>query len=397
MFKNDVPSGFFLHNAEENRNSSVFSPHSSLLRVAAALALALAVTACREEPQAEQIIRPVKAIVVQEQSGDVVRSFSGDMRARVESTLGFRVPGKIVERLVNIGDEVKVGQVIARLDDKDLVLSENSAKAAVLSAKSRLAVAKDALGRAEALQPKGYTPEAVVDQRKLEADAAQAGLEAAEAQSRQAANSTGYAVLIADKAGIVTRVEAEAGQVVAAGTPIIALAEAGEIEVALNVPEQDVTHLTVGQAAELEFWADDDIKAQGKIREIARQADSGSRTYAVRIAIPNPPAASRLGMTVTAMLKLRPGASHISVPLAALTQVDGHSAVYVADRTASVVNARPVETGGVTADSVKIVSGLKTGEVVVTGGVQFLSEGMHVRLPKDIVQTAAADRPAIDR
>lgn len=397
MSKNDVPSGFFLHNTEENRNSSVFSPHSSLLRVAAGLALALAVTACREEPQAEQIIRPVKAIVVHEQSGDVVRSFSGDMRARVESTLGFRVPGKIVERLVNIGDEVKVGQVIARLDDKDLVLSENSAKAAVLSAKSRLAVAKDALDRAEALQPKGYTPQATVDQRKLEADAAQAGLEEAEAQSRQATNSTGYAVLIADKAGIVTRVEAEAGQVVAAGTPVIALAEAGEIEVALNVPEQDVTHLTVGQAAELEFWADDDIKAQGKIREIARQADSGSRTYAVRIAIPNPPAASRLGMTVTATLKLRPGASHISVPLAALTQIDGHSAVYVADRTASVVNARPVETGGVNADSVKIVSGLKTGEVVVTGGVQFLSEGMHVRLPKDIVQTAAADRPALDR
>lgn len=361
------------------------------------LALALAVTACREEPQAEQIVRPVKAIIVQEQSGDVIRSFSGDMRARVESTLGFRVPGKIVERLVNVGEEVKVGQVIARLDDKDLILSENSAKAAVLSAKSRLAVAKDALDRAEALQPKGYTPQATVDQRKLEADAAQAGLEEAQAQSRQATNSTGYAALIADKAGIVTRVAAEAGQVVAAGTPVIALAEAGEIEVALSVPEQDVTHLAVGQQADLQFWADADIKTQGRIREIARQADPGSRTYAVRIAIPNPPAASRLGMTVTAMLKLRPGVSHISVPLAALTQVNGRSAVYVADRAASIVNSRPVETGGVDADSVKIVSGLKTGDVVVTGGVQFLSEGMHVRLPKDLIQTAAADRPATNR
>lgn len=397
MFKSDVSSVFFGHNSEEKRKSSALFPHSSALRVAAALSLALSVAACREEQQAEQIIRPVKAIVVQEHSGDAVRSFSGDMRARIESTLGFRVPGKIVERLVNIGDEVKVGQVIARLDDKDLILSESSAKAAVQSAKSRLAVAKDALARAEKLQPKGYTPEAVVDQRKLETDAAQAALEAAGAQARQAGNSTGYAELKADRAGIVTRVQAEAGQVVAAGTPVIALAEAGEIEVAFSVPEQDVTHLAIGQEAELDFWADGDIKTRGKIREIARQADPGSRTYAVRIAIPNPPAASRLGMTVTAMLKLRAGAPHISVPLAALTQINGRSAVYIADRNSSTVTSRQVETGGVNAESVKVVSGLKSGEVVVTGGIQFLSDGMQVRLPKEIVQTAAADRNQTSR
>ena len=390
-------TGFFWHNSEEKRQSSAFIPHSSALRVAIALGLALTLTACREEQQVERVIRPVKAIVVQEHSGDVVRSFSGDMRARIESTLGFRVPGKIVERLVNIGDEIKVGQVIARLDDKDLILSEDSAKAAVQSAKSRIAVAKDALSRAEKLQPKGYTPEAVVDQRRLETDAAQAALEAAEAQARQAGNSTGYAELKADKAGIVTRVQAEAGQVVAAGTPVIALAEAGEIEVAFSVPEQDVTQLAIGQEAELDFWADGGIKTRGQIREIARQADPGSRTYAVRIAIPNPPAASRLGMTVTATLKLRPGIAHISVPLAALTQIDGRSAVYIANRASSTVTPRPVETGGVNAESVKIVSGLKSGEVVVTGGVQFLSDGMQVRLPKEIVQTAAADRNEISR
>ena len=397
MCKSDVFSGFFWHNSEQKRKSSAFFHHSSSLRLTLALGLALTLTACREERPVEQVIRPVKAIVVQEHSGDVVRSFSGDMRARIESTLGFRVPGKIVERLVNIGDEVKVGQVIARLDDKDLILSENSAKAAVQSAKSRLAVAKDALGRAEKLQPMGYTPEAVVDQRRLEADAAQAALEAAEAQARQAGNSTGYAELKADKAGIVTRVQAEAGQVIAAGTPVIALAEAGEIEVAFSVPEQEVTHLAIGQDAELKFWADGDIKTQGQIREIARQADPGSRTYAVRIAIPNPPVASRLGMTVTAALKLRPGIPHISVPLTALTEINGDSAVYIADRTASTVTSRPVETGGVNADSVKIVSGLKSGEVVVTGGVQFLSDGMQVRLPKEIVQTAAADHKETSR
>ncbi len=397
MFKHDRSSGFFWHNTEEKRKSSTFFSHSSRLRIALVLALAIPIAACREEPVAEQTVRPVKAVVVQEQSGDVVRSFSGDLRARIESTLGFRVPGKIVERRVNIGDEVKAGQIIARLDDKDLVLSENSANAAVLSAKSRLAVANDALGRAEKLQPKGYTPEAVVDQRRLEADAAKAALEEAEAQARQAANSSGYAVLKADKAGIVTRVEAQAGQVVAAGTPVISLAEAGEIEVAFSVPEQDVTQISVGQDADLKFWADGDIKSQGKIREIARQADPGSRTYAVRIAVPNPPAASRLGMTVTATLSLRPGAPHMSLPLAALTRIDGHDAVYVADRASSLVKPRTVQIGGVEADGVKVLSGLKTGEVVVTGGVQFLSEGMQVRLPKDILQTAAADRVETSR
>jgi RND family efflux transporter MFP subunit len=394
MFSNNVFSRFFWHNTEEKRISSAFQRHFS---AAIALLAALALSACKEEPKPEHVIRPVKAIVVAEHSGEVVRKFSGDLRPRVESTLGFRVPGKIVERQVNIGDEVKVGQIIARLDDKDLILSENSAKAAVLSARSRLAVARDALGRAEKLQPKGYTPEAVVDQRKLEADAAQAALEAAEAQARQAANSSSYAALTADKAGVVTRVLAEAGQVVAAGAPVIAVANAGEMEVAFSVPEQDVTQLAIGQDAELEVWADRDIKTSGKIREIARQADPASRTYAVRIAISNPPADSRLGMTVTATVRMRPAAPHISLPLAALTQVNGHSAVYVADRASQVVSSRQVEVGGVSADSVKIVSGLNAGDVVVTGGVQFLSDGMQIRLPKDIVQTASTDHAEITR
>ena len=163
------------------------------------------------------------------------------------------------------------------------------------SAKSRLAVAKDALGRAEKLQPKGYTPEAVVDQRRLEADAAQAALEAAEAQARQAGNSTGYAELKADKAGIVTRVQAEAGQVVAAGTPVIALAEAGEIEVAFSVPEQEVTHLAIGQDAELEFWADGDIKtprANSRNRSVRPIPAPAPTPYASRSPILPPPRAS---------------------------------------------------------------------------------------------------------
>lgn len=362
---------------------------SSVVKLAVAAGLALTLAACGEEQKAENHVRPVKAVVVTEQSGDIVRSFSGTVRARVESNLGFRVAGKILERKVNIGDTVKAGQLVAKLDDKDLILSEDSAKASVAAAKTRLAVAKDAYNRSAALLPKGYTAKAVVDQRKLELDAAQSSLEAAEAQARQAGNATQYASLSTDKAGIVSAVYAEAGQVVAAGTPVVALAETGEIEVALTVPEQEVTRLKTGAPVELTLWADGNVKAQGTLREIAGQADPSLRTYAVRVSVANPPASMRLGMTATATLKLGSDTPHVNVPLTALTQVDGRDAVFVADRTSSTVAPRFVTTGGVTPNGVKVVSGLQAGEVVVTGGVQFLTAGKKVRLPQELVKTAS--------
>ncbi len=388
---------FFWPETEEKRISSMFFIHNSAFRIMGVAALAFSLAACQEEAQGEQTVRPVKAVVVHKNSGKVAKRFSGDIRARTESTLGFRIPGKIVDRLVDIGDDVKAGQVIARLDDTDLVLSESSARAAVASARTRLAVARDALARAEKLQPKGYTPSAVVDQRKLEVDAAEAALKAATAQARQAANATAYAVLKADKAGIVTEVQAEAGQVVAAGTPVVSVAESGDLEVALSVPEQDVTQLQKGQPAELTLWANGDINAKGAISEIAGQADPGSRTYAVRVAISDPPAAMRLGMTATVTLRLNSQSPNLPVPLPALTDFEGRKAVFVADRTSSKVSHRFVETDGVTADAVKVISGLAPGEVVVTGGVQFLTDGMRVRLPESVVQRASAAQTRSDR
>jgi multidrug efflux system membrane fusion protein len=376
--------------ADERRNSSSHFRHTSLVRASLIASLALTVAACQEEPVAEKVIRPVKAVVVHQNAGEVIRSFSGDIRAHTESSLGFRVAGKIVERGVDVGDRVAAGQPIARLDDTDLVLSQNSARAAVTSARTRLAVAKDALDRAARLQPKGYTPDAVVDQRRLEVDAAEAALQAAEAQARQAENAASYAVLKADRDGIVTAVQAEAGQVVAAGTPVVLVAESGDMEVALDVPEQDVTQIAIGQDAELKLWADPRIAAKGKVREIAGQASAGSRTYAVRVGIENPPAAMRLGMTATANLKLRAEKPHLPVPLSALTTVDGRKAVFVADRTTAKVAPRFIDTDGVSETHVKVVTGLQSGEVVVTGGVQFLTDGLQVKLPADLVQTASA-------
>ena len=388
---------FFLPVDEERRKYSALFIHGSVFRFAGLAALGLVLAACEEAPQSGPTVRPVKAMVVQQESGARTKSFSGDIRARTVSTLGFRISGKIVERLVDIGDQVAAGEVIARLDDTDLILSQNSARAAVQSATTRLAVARDALARAQALQPKGYTPNAVVDQRRLDADAAEAARQAAEAQARQAANATTYAVLKADKPGIVTEVRAEAGQVVAAGAPVVLVAASGEMEIALSVPEQDVSQLDMGQTAQLTLWADNGVKAQGKISEIAGQADSGSRTYGVRVAIADPPPAMRLGMTATVDLKLESQAPYLPVPLPALTEIQGRKAVFVVDPATSKVTPRFVQTEGATASALKVTSGIEPGDIVVTGGVQFLIDGMQVRLPGNVVRTASATDPEFHR
>ena len=382
-------SGVLRLGNDDNRLSS-FIIRNRLGKIALAIGLAAVLIGCKQDKPVEQVIRPVKAIIAQEQAPERSRTFSGNVRARIESPLGFRVAGKIMERLVNIGDKIAVGQVIAKLDETDLKLSENSARAAVESARTRLDVARDALNRAKALLPNGYIPKATVDQRQLEFDAAKASLESTEAQARQAENATSYAALASDKAGIVTAVNAEPGQVVAAGAPVVMLAEAGEIEVALNVPEQEVTHLSAGQRVALELWADQDVRAEGRIREIGGQADSGSRTYSVRISVMDPPSAMRLGMTATATLALGADEPHVVIPVTALTQVQGRDAVFVADRTTQTVTPRFVEKAGIGPDGIKLRDGVKAGDVVVTGGVQFLIDGMKVRLPKEVLQTASA-------
>ena len=256
--------------------------HSSVVRLALVAALFLCVAACKEQPETATVIRPVKTVVAAQSSGQRLTTYSGVIRARIETALSFRVSGKIVERLVNTGDRVARDQVIARLDAVDLKLSEQSARANVSAAKTRLTVAREALDRAKTLYPKGFIAKAAVDQRQLEADAAQSALDAAESQASQAGNATNYAELKSDKDGVVTAVVAEPGQVVGAGTPIVKLSEAGDVEAAIAIPEHDVARLSVGQPVTVGLWAAPDVKAQGRIREISGAADPASRTYAVR-------------------------------------------------------------------------------------------------------------------
>ena len=352
------------------------------------LGFAAGLAGCRGEAAVSQeSARPVKVARIAAASPKRTLTYSGVVRPRVESALGFRVPGKIIARSVNVGDRIEVEQTIARLDETDLKLAENAARAAVASARSRRDVASDNLERAKVLLPKAIISQAVYDTRRNELDAAAAALDAAQAQLRQAVNAVGYATLKADKAGIVTAVMAEPGQVVNAGQAVASLAESGETEVAIAVPEQDAARIAVRQTAKVTLWAGSGVNHDGRIREIAGQADPASRTYAVRIAIDAPPQTMRLGMTALVALTIQDETAPMVVPLTALTEENGTPIAFVVDTASKAVRKTAVSIAGIAEDGARIASGLQPGDLIVTAGVQFLQDGMRIRLPGERAQT----------
>ena len=354
------------------------------------LGFAAGLAGCRGEAAVSQEnVRPVKVARIAAASPKRTLTYSGVVRPRVESALGFRVPGKIIARSVNVGDRLEVEQTIALLDETDLKLAENAARAAVASARSRRDVASDNLERAKVLLPKAIISQAVYDTRRNELDAAAAALDAAQAQLRQAVNAVGYATLKADKAGIVTAVMAEPGQVVNAGQAVASLAESGETEVAIAVPEQDAARIAVRQTAKVTLWAGSGVNLDGRIREIAGQADPASRTYAVRIAIDTPPQTMRLGMTALVALTIQDETAPMFVPLTALTQEGGTPIAFVVDTASKAVRKTAVSVAGIAEDGARIASGLQPGDLIVTAGVQFLQDGMRIRLPGERAQTGA--------
>jgi multidrug efflux system membrane fusion protein len=367
---------------------------SAWLRLLLPMALAATFAGCTGEAKVEQeIVRPVKVAMVGEAVRARTLTYSGVVRPRIESAIGFRVAGKIVERLVNVGDRVEVGQLIARLDESDLQLAENSAKAAIASARSRRDVASDNFERGKALLPQAIISQQAYDTRRNELDAAVSMLDSAEAQLRLATNAVEYATLKADKAGIVTAVMGEPGQVVSAGQTVITLAQAGETEIAVAIPEQDSGHLAIGQPAKITLWAGPRVSIEGRIREIAGQADPASRTYAIRISVREAPPIMRLGMTATVALRIDDEAAAVVVPVAALTESDGSPVVFVVEPTSRTVRKTPVTAAGMAEDGVRITGGLSPGDLVVVAGAQFLRDHMRVRLPDERQQPRGA-RPS---
>ncbi|HEY1044674.1 MAG TPA: efflux RND transporter periplasmic adaptor subunit [Telluria sp.] len=347
-------------------------------RAVLAFAAAVLVAGCSREAPKTEDIRPVRAVTIA--SGELAHAseFSGEVRARVESRLGFRVAGKITERKVDVGTPVRRGQVLMQLDPQDLRLAASQAGAALEAARTNRDLARAELKRYTELRAQNFVSQAVLDAKRATYQAAEANMRAAQAAFRGQSNQAGYASLVSDIDGVVTAVEAEAGQVVAPGTPVVRVARAGEKEVVIGVPENRVRALRDVARVAVRLWSQPGQQFQGRIREISPVADPLTRTYAVRVALPNAPEFVRLGMTASVQFFDRAAGNQIKLPLSALFQEHGKSAVWVVEKGA--VRLVPVEVAGASGNELVVASGLNSGQTVVTAGVHQLKAGQKVKI-----------------
>jgi len=366
---------------------------SSIIRrlpVAGLIVAALGLAGCSQEKvEIKEIIRPVKVVEIGGAQATRELDYSGSVRARTEMNLGFRVAGKVTERLVNIGQHVNSGDVLARIDPADYDLSVKSAEASLEAADRQVETVDLAKKRTEQLFTKNFASKSQLDQATLTYDQAVATRDAARSTLAQAKNQVGYTDLKAGEDGIVTAISADIGQVVGAGTPVMTVAVDGEKEVLIAVPEMDIAEFKPGKEVKAGFWSDDALTLAGKVREVAGSADPQSRTFAVRVSLPNDPRVL-LGMTANIEASVASRQQMVSIPLSALAEKDGQKIVWTVDRTSDTVHPRQVKVGDFTADGVNVADGLKQGDVVVAAGTQFMTENLKVKLSGAAAQQSAS-------
>lgn len=345
------------------------------------LVLSIAVLAgCTQaaEQKKPQDVRTVRVVKVGVAEGARRIEYAGEVRPRHETRLAFRVPGKIVERRVEVGAAVRPGQVVARLDAADLALAETSAAAQVASVQAERDLAEADFRRYADLRAKNFISQAEFDRRRNAFTTAESRLEAARAQQRQAANQVGYSTLVADTAGVITAIEAEAGQVVAAGQTVARLARPGEKEVAFAVPESQRELFEKAASLTVALNARPGRTWNARLRELSPVADPATRTYSARATILDAGGEVELGMSARATLALDPRA-RIEIPLAALYSRGDTPQVFVVGADATV-QLRGIRTAGVQGERVVVEAGLQPGDVVVAAGAQLLRAGQRVRV-----------------
>jgi membrane fusion protein, multidrug efflux system len=363
------------------------------------LVIALAVcvlAACQPQTAAirSEIIRPVKVMTVGDASSQFEGLFSAEIKPRIESQLAFRVGGKIVERMVEIGQTVRKDQPLLRLDPIDLQLSSNAAQAQVAAAKANADVAQAALSRAQELARQNFISTGALDQAAGQANSANAALLAAQANGALGLNASQYAVLKADSDGVVTALTAEVGQVVAAGMPVIRMASGSEKDVTFNVPDAALANAKRGLSIGVQLWSKPDVLLTATIRDVSAMADPQTRTYAIKANLKDPSNLAQLGSTATAKIVLMTSPSakstaHLGVliPLSAVMESQGRTTVWVVQSDAVKKQAVVLNTSAGAAEGVVLVSsGLAPGAVVVVAGVHVLVEGQKVKLLTDTTQ-----------
>lgn len=348
---------------------------SNPLRALWPLALALSLAACGDEP-APADVRPV--LVVQASSGELgYEAFAGEVHAREEPQLAFRIGGKISRRLVDAGARVKAGQALAELDPADVRLQSEADRAALASAQADLSLAQSELQRYKNLVDKQLVSQSLYDNRVAALRAAESRVRQARAQVSASGNQVGYAVLRAPSAGVIAQRLAEAGQVVAAGQAVFVLAVDGEREVLISVPEQSISRFPVGRDLAVELWAEPGKRFPGKLREISPSADAQTRTFAARVGFDTAGAAVELGQSARVYAQTATG-SGMRLPLSALTQAKGRPAVWVVDPATYKLRLTPIRTGAFGEDGVPVLSGLKPTDWVVAAGAHLVLEGEKI-------------------
>ena len=374
---------------------TVFPPHPMALSTGAAcLALAAALAGCSRPAPVEEPVRAVKVQAVAASGIETAPEFSAEVRARVESQLGFRVAGKILRRQAELGQHVRAGEVLAQLDPQDLRLAADAARAQQAAALTNRDLAAADLQRYRELRARNFISGAELERRESTWKAAQAQFDQTRAQSSSQANQAAYTTLTADAAGIVTAVDAQPGQVVAAGTPVVRIAQDGARDVVFAVPEDRAMLMRPGSPVTVRGWAGGG-EIEGRVREVAGSADPVTRTYTVKVAIDaanSPP----LGATVYARPRAlsRTDTLVLKLPTSALRQEGGGSAVWVLDRTTMTVRSQPVQVATADGNQAVIASGLNAGELVVVAGVHVLSPGQKVSIYQDRLTAGAAGAAA---
>jgi membrane fusion protein, multidrug efflux system len=335
--------------------------------------------ASRTEAAAEPIVRPARVLEIAYERQVQSLTLAGTVVPRIESTLGFRVAGKIVERLVDVGATVQPGQVIARLDPADLKLAVDNARAALASAEADHMRAKADHDRYLQLRNTSVFMPQTLDQRRSAAVSAHGRMEQARSQLATAENNLAYTELKSDAAGVVTAVQAEVGQVLAQGQGVVRVARTDELEILVGVPEHRLSAVRAAEAASFELWSDPGKRHAARLRELSPSADPTTRTYPARFAVLDSPGFIGLGMTATLSLG-RPDALPVAeVPLSAIFQAGTRPAVWVVDKESGTVELRPIVIARWRSDAAAILSGVKDGELIATAGVHKLEPGQKVR------------------
>lgn len=348
-----------------------------VLPLALPLSLVVLLAACGNGEPVQQAVRPV--LVVQPQpAAEALEAYPGEVRARLEPELAFRIGGKVAKRLVEVGARVKKDQPLAELDPQDVRLQLEASRAQVAAAEANLQMVRAERERYQKLLARQLVSRSQYDNAENLYRSGEARLKQIKAEFDVANNQAGYAVLRAPQNGVVARRMVEVGQVVAAGQTVFTLAADGEREVLISLPEHAFEHFKIGQAVAVELWSQPDQRFPGRIRELAPAADPQSRTFAARVAFTAGKVPAELGQSARVFIRAN-GEVPLSVPLSALTAENSLPYVWVVDAQDSRLKRTPVRIGAYGEQRVPVLEGLKAGDWVVAAGVQVLHEGQQVR------------------